>query len=96
MPQRGASNKRMIDRIAAAALPARDNSIPSQRSSWWWVFLAPGKVILWLEYMWPGSVTGAFGGARRRNVPLIQILYSIYFYLALVVGMVIFLFYISQ
>ncbi len=48
----------------------------------------PGMVVLWIEYMFPRRVGGVFGSARRRNVPLLQILYSLYFYLiVLVVGL---------
>lgn len=45
----------------------------------------PGKVILWIEYMFPSRVSGVFGSARRRNVPLIQLLYSISFYITIFV-----------
>jgi hypothetical protein len=73
-----------VDRIANAAMPIYDETEVSERLAWWWIFFMPGKVILWIEYMFPKGVGGAFGSARRRNVPLIQVLYSIGFYLAVV------------
>jgi hypothetical protein len=87
----GAKKKRAIDRLADAARPAVDSGNVSERSGWWWILLAPGKAILWLEYMFPGRITNVFGTARRRNVPLIQLLYSLYFYVA-VLGLAIVLF----
>jgi hypothetical protein len=54
------------------------------RPAWWWFFLMPGKVILWLDYMFPRRVGGVFGTARRRNIPLLQLLYSLYFYFLIV------------
>lgn len=71
----------LIDRIAESSRPHVDDSTPTERSAWWWVFFMPGKVILWIEYMFPRRVGGVFGSARRRNVPLLQILYSVGFYL---------------
>jgi hypothetical protein len=74
--------KRAIDRFADAARPTTDSGNVSERSLWWWILLAPGKAILWLEYMFPERIVSVFGTARRRNVPLIQLLYSLYFYVA--------------
>ena len=74
-------HQRFIDKFAESAMPRVDGSAVSQRSAWWWVLLMPGKVILWLDYMFPRRVSGVFGTARRRNVPLLQLLYSLYFYL---------------
>ena len=76
------NGRRFIDKIADSALPRVDNSPASQRPVWWWIFFMPGKVILWVEYMFPRRIRGVFGTARRRNVPLIQILYSVFFYFA--------------
>jgi hypothetical protein len=75
--------RRFIDRMADSAAPRTDSNLVSKRPAWWWVFFMPGKVILWFEYMFPRRIGGVFGSARRRNVPLIQILYSLYFYLAM-------------
>lgn len=72
----------LMDRIAKASLPTEDESDVSTRRAWWWIFFMPGKVILWLEYMFPSRIPGVFGSARRRNVPLLQIMYSIYFYVS--------------
>jgi len=44
----------------------------------------PGTVILWFEYMFPAKIGGAFGTARRRNVPFFQVMYSLVFYVALI------------
>jgi len=74
--------KRGVDSLADAAMPFQDQTKPSERPAWWWVFFMPGKIILWIEYMFPRGVGGVFGSARRRNVPLLQILYSIFFYIA--------------
>lgn len=82
--------KRVVDRIADAALPKPDETNASGRPLWWWVFVMPGKVILWIQYMFPERLAGVFGSARRRNVQLIQILYSVYFYVGVVVLFIIF------
>src|ERR1700743_3082734 len=74
--------KRAIDRFADAARPTIDSGNVSERSLWWWILLAPGKAILWLEYMFPRRVVRGFRPARRANVRLIQLLYSLYFYVA--------------
>ena len=75
-------HKKVLDKFAEATTPRVDDSDISERSVWWWIFVMPGKAILWLEYMFPESFRSVFGSARRRNIPLIQILYSIYFYVA--------------
>jgi hypothetical protein len=77
-------HQRLIDKFADSAMPKVDNSAVSQRPAWWWFFLMPGKVILWLDYMFPRRVGGVFGTARRRNIPLLQLLYSLYFYFLIV------------
>jgi len=76
--------QRFIDKFAESAMPKIDDSDVSERRAWWWIFFMPGKVILWIEYIFPHKLGGVFGSARRRNVPLIQILYSVYFYLAVI------------
>ncbi len=85
MPRRNANGREIADKVAAAALPHRDETLPSQRPLWWWLFFAPGKMVLWLQYMWPGTVANAFGTARRRNVPLVQLLVSLLIYVILLV-----------
>jgi hypothetical protein len=80
-----AKRKTAIDRLADAAMPKVDDSDVSDRRAWWWIFFMPGKVILWIEYMFPHKLGGVFGSARRRNVPLIQVLYSVYFHVAVFV-----------
>jgi hypothetical protein len=54
------------------------------RSKWWWVLVAPGKVVLWLEYMYPERISGVFGSARRKKSPIIQVWYSIVFYMSFI------------
>jgi hypothetical protein len=83
--------KHVIDRVADNTEPHIDQTEVSGRSVWWWFLVMPGKVILWIEYMFPERITSVFGTARRRNIPLIQILYSLIFYLALI-GLVFLLF----
>jgi hypothetical protein len=85
MAQRDLRTKSLIDRIADASQPRVDDTRPSKRSLWWWLLFGPGKFILWSEYMWPRRLSGVFGSARRRNVPLIQLVYSLSFYLAVVI-----------
>ena len=82
MSRRAAGKRsKLVDRLGEAAMPKVDSSDVSNRPAWWWIFFMPGKIILWIEYMFPRQIVGVFGSARRRNVPLIQILYSVYFYL---------------
>ena len=54
------------------------------RSKWWWVFVGPGKIILWFEYMFPKRFSGVFGSARRKQSPIVQVSYSILFYIAVI------------
>jgi hypothetical protein len=79
------SKRRLVDRLSEAATPKVDDSDVSQRSILWWFLVMPGKVILWIKYMFPGRVAEAFGTARRRNVLLLQVTYSIQFYLAVLI-----------
>lgn len=81
--QRSRDDRPFIDRLAASAVRRTDEGEPSKRPLWWWLLFAPGKVMLWMDYMWPKRVTGIFGSARRRNVPLVEVLYSLYFYITL-------------
>ena len=81
--------KRLVDRLAEAATPKLDETNVSSRPMWWWVFVMPGKVMLWMQYMFPERFARVFGSARRRNVRLIQILYSLYFYAGVVILFVI-------
>jgi hypothetical protein len=53
-------------------------------SLWWWLLVAPGKVILWFAYMFPRGLGGVFGGTRRINSPIIQVWYSLLVYAFLV------------
>ncbi len=54
----------------------------------WWIFITPGKVILWFEYMFPHRVGGVFGSARRRKSPIIEISYRITFYIFFVIALI--------
>jgi hypothetical protein len=68
--------------------PVRDINRPiaspdtdrAQHSALWWIFMFPGRTILWFQYMYPSRKTGVFGTARRRNVPLFHFVYSLGFY----------------
>jgi hypothetical protein len=51
-----------------------------RRSFWWWILCSPGAAVLQLEYLFPRSVTGSFGTARRRNVLWLQFLYTLFIY----------------
>lgn len=84
------NRRRTVDRLADAAMPKFDDTKVSEGPLWWWIFVMPGKVILWIQYMFPERLVGVFGSARRRNVPLIQVLYSIYFYIGVMILIVIF------
>jgi hypothetical protein len=86
-----ASRKKLVDRLADAATPATDDSDVSRRPILWWLFFMPGKVILWIQYMFPERIVGVFGSSRRRNVPLIQLLYTIQFYIAVAVVIALFI-----
>jgi hypothetical protein len=67
--------RRFVDKVGESAMPKVETTDVSRRPAWWWVFFMPGKVILWIEYMFPRRIGGVFGSARRRNVPLIQIVF---------------------
>jgi hypothetical protein len=83
--------KRLIDRLAESAQPRNVSEPVSGRPHWWWFLVMPGKVILWLEFMFPERIASVFGTARRRNVPLMQVLYSLYFYLTVIaIGLALF------
>lgn len=45
--------KNVIDMLAEAATPKLDRDDVSGQPAWWWIFFMPGKVILWIEYMFP-------------------------------------------
>lgn len=80
----GRKRKNVVDHLGDAAAPKVDRDALTTRPAWWWLLFMPGKVILWLEYMFPGrGVSAAFGTARRRNVPLIQVAYSLGFYIVI-------------
>ena len=51
----------------------------------WWVFRGPGKILLWIEYMFPDQIANAIGSARRRRSTIVQVWYSICFYIGVIV-----------
>jgi hypothetical protein len=54
-------------------VPSRNKQTTfANRSIWWWIFCGPGALVMWFEYMFPRSVTGSFGTARRRNAVFLQ------------------------
>lgn len=79
-----------IDELGEASRPQRLDTPLSQRSLGWWLFYMPGTVILWFQFMFPNSVTQGIAGGRQRNVPLLQLGYSIIFYVV-VAGLVLIL-----
>lgn len=78
--RRGGSQRSAAEKFADLTTPDTTNANISDHSVWWWAFVLPGKAILWVQYMFPESFSGIFGSARRRDIPLIQILYSLIFY----------------
>lgn len=85
MTQKGSSRRLALDKVVAGASPHFDPSEVSSRPLWWWVLFAPGAIILWFQYMWPKTLHGFFGSARRKNVPLVQIIYTICFYFVILI-----------
>lgn len=79
------NRKPIVDSFASSAQPSVDNSDLTSRGTLWWIFVMPGKVILWIAYMFPERFGSIFGSARRRNVPLLQVVYSLGFYFAILV-----------
>jgi hypothetical protein len=55
----------------------------SGRSFAWWILCGPGALVMWFEYMFPRSVTGSFGTARRRNAVFLQFVGTMFIYAAL-------------
>ena len=55
---------------------------------WWWVLFAPGKILLWFEYMFPKRIGGVFGSARRIKSPILQVWYSLAIYFVIVVCLI--------
>ena len=53
---------------------------PTTHGLLWWVFCSPGAILLQLDYLFPDSIRGSFGTARRRKVVWIQFLYTLGFY----------------
>ena len=47
-------------------------------SLWYWLFIAPGTLVLWVQYHWPSS-GNAWASSRRyhANHPVIKVLYSL-------------------
>ncbi len=60
-----------------------EDFLPKNRSLFWWFLFIPGKMLLWFEYMFPGSLVSSIASARRKDVPIVQVFASIivYFFL---------------
>lgn len=58
--------------------PDPDQSPPRRRPIWWWLFIMPGTVLLWIQYMFPSS-GNVWASGRRYNADsaLLKILYSL-------------------
>jgi len=48
----------------------------------WWLFFAPGKVILWLNYFFPNEGQ-VWVSARRKGNPIMEVLYSLAFWVVI-------------
>ena len=46
----------------------------------WWIFTAPGRYILWRNYMFPGHGVGAWYSARQSDSTVILVLISTKFW----------------
>ena len=57
----------------------------------WMIFIAPGKLILWFEYLFPHRLGDVFGSARRKKSPIIEMSYSITFYTLLIAILLVFI-----
>jgi hypothetical protein len=57
--------------------------VPRQRGAVYFLFILPGRLLLWYDYYFPvrGNVAAS---ARRRHVPLMEIIFSVLFWLFLV------------
>lgn len=86
------SRRNIVDKVGELGRSRNNDEPLSKRPFWWWILFMPGVVILWFDYMFPNKVTGVFGSARRRNVPLFQIVYSLVFYAMLILVVFIVLF----
>jgi len=83
--------RNLVDRAGELGRPRRNDEPLSKKPFWWWILFMPGTIILWFDYMFPNKISGVFGSARRRNVPLFQIVYSLFFYAMLIlIGIVVF------
>lgn len=56
-----------------------DDRRPQHRGLAWYIFFLPGIVILWMQYHFPGR-SQVWTSARRKDVPAIQVLYSLGFW----------------
>lgn len=72
-----------IDELGDSSRPQRLDTPLSQRPLSWWLFYMPGTVILWFGYMFPNNVTHGIAGARQRNVPLLQLGYTLVLYIVI-------------
>ena len=57
-----------------------DHNTPNStgRSIWWWLFVAPGTLFLWVQFMFPGKGdTWASGRRYRADHPVLKVLYSL-------------------
>lgn len=57
---------------------------PRRRGLLWLLFVRPGTVILWWDYYFP-KPGEAWASARRKEQPLIPILYSLAFWTVVIV-----------
>jgi hypothetical protein len=74
--ERPINQQSFVQKIAQSTVSDREDREPSQHSIWWWIFFCPGKVILWIQYMFPSQVSDAFGSAPTECAPSAIALYS--------------------
>ena len=89
-PNHGSPRSRDHDRWSEAVSKDlfREDHDVAEEPLWWWILFTPGKMLLWLEYMFPTRIGGVFGSARRIRRPIIQIWYSLLFYFFVIVAII--------
>ncbi len=74
-----------LERVSDLTERNSEPLFPQGKSVLWWIFLAPGKVLLWFDFMYPETMSGAIGSGRRRRVPLSQFVATLAFYILLLI-----------
>lgn len=90
-PNEKKTNQSLDQTINKLMAKKSEDFLPKDRSLYWWFLLMPGKMLLWLGYMFPGSLVSSIASARRKDVPIVQVLTSIVVYLFLLAVVVLML-----